>query len=118
MRRPGGMRPALLELRAEAAIDIEYRAGHERGLGAREEQHACGNFLGPSEALQRMLLALRLCELAAVFRVHVGVDRARLQHVDGDAAWPKIPGSTLRVADDRGLGGDVLGKAGKRSAVS
>ena len=87
---------------AEAAIDIEHRAGHERGIGAGEEHDAGGDLFRGAVTLQRVLRALGFGE-GAVLRVHVGVDRARLQHVDGDAARAEVARGALAVADDRGL---------------
>src|SRR5205823_2059010 len=48
------------ELRAEAAIDVERRTGHERRRGACEEQHAGCDFFRLAEALHRVLLALEV----------------------------------------------------------
>src|SRR5258708_6478150 len=116
---PGPRTPGtaeLLELRAKAAIDIEHRAGHERCAGAGEEHDAGGDFFRGAVALQRMLRALGFGEGAAVLRVHVGVDRARLQHVDRNAARAEVARCALAVADDRSLAGGVVGKARERGA--
>ena len=81
-----------------------------------EEQHAGCDFFRLAEALQRVLLALEVGEVAVVVRVHVGVDRARLQHVDGDATGAEVTRRALGVADDGSLGGDIVGEAGERGA--
>src|SRR3954451_14039310 len=47
---------------AKAAVDVEHRAGHERRLGAGEEDHAGGDLFGGAKPLQRVLGALGLGE--------------------------------------------------------
>src|SRR6516164_9874407 len=81
----------------EPAIDIEHCSGNERGLGAGEKYDAGGDFLRTAEALQRMQAALGLGELAAILRIHVGVDRAGLHHVHSDAVRTKVARRALGV---------------------
>src|SRR6266850_2751737 len=102
----------LLELRAEAAIDIQYRAGHERRAGAGEEYDAGGDFFRGAVALQRVLGALGFGERAAVLWIHVGVDRAGLQHVHGNAARAEVTRSAFAVADDRADAARAAGNEG------
>src|SRR5213595_89459 len=64
----------LFESGAEAAIDIQHRAGYERRAGTGEEDDAGGDFFCGAVALQRMLGALGFGERAAVLWIHVGVD--------------------------------------------
>ena len=114
-----GLRPAFVVRGsgAEAAIDIEHRAGHEGGFGAGEEHDAGRHFLRLAEALQGVQAALRLGELAAILRIHLGVDRAGLHHVDGDAARAEVARRALGVADDGSLAGDVVGKTREGGAI-
>ena len=113
------MRPAFagVESGAEAAIDVEHRSGYERGFGAGEEHVRRLRFL-PAVPKRCSACCLRwsVGEVAVVVRVHVGVDRARLQHVDGDAARAEVARRALGVADDSSLGGRVVGKARERCA--
>ncbi|MGY3355704.1 hypothetical protein ACVWZK_002367 [Bradyrhizobium sp. GM0.4] len=92
-------------------------AGDEGGFRTCEEHDASRDFLGAAEALQRVLLALGLGELAAVLRVHVSVDRAGLHHIHGDAAWAEVARCALGVTDHGGLGGDVVRKTRERGAI-
>ena len=49
---------------AKTAIDVEHRAGHERGAGTGEEHDAGGDLFRGAVTLQRVLLALRFGEVA------------------------------------------------------
>ncbi len=55
--------------------------------------------------------------MRAVSRVHVGVGRAGMDHVGGDAARAEIPGEALRHAGQRRLRHRVDGHAGPAGAV-
>src|ERR1700748_1621225 len=94
----------LFELGAEPAVDVEYRAGHEGGSGAGEEDDTGGNFLRGAVALPRVLRALGFREIAPVLWALVGIDRAGLQHVDGDAARSEVARRALGVTDVCSLG--------------
>src|SRR3569623_36803 len=91
------------------------RAGHGVGVSASVLGPARGDLFSRAVTLLRVLRALGLRE-RSVLRVHVGVDRTGLQHVDGDAARTEVARCALRVADNRSLGGGVVGHAGKRGA--
>src|SRR3954468_16584398 len=103
---------------AKTAIDVEHRAGHERGLRARQEHDAGGDLFRGAVTLQRVLTALGFGKVTAVLWIHVGVDRARLQTVHRNATGPGVARGALAVADDGVLGGGVVGEARERAAGS
>src|ERR1700761_2041679 len=102
---------------AEAAVDVENGAGDERSFGARQKEHAGCDLFRPAKTLKCVFLALGFSEVAAVLRIHIRVDRARLHHVHGDAAGPEIARRTLGVADDGCLAGHVISETREGGAV-
>src|SRR5260370_6837800 len=62
---------ALFELCAEAAVDIEHGAGHERRAGACQKHDAGRDLFSGAVTLQRVLGALAFPKSTAALRVHV-----------------------------------------------
>src|SRR5213592_5163300 len=86
----------------EASIGEQARAGDVAGFGTRQVGHKAGDFIGIAIALKRCDGNQRLREVA-VCRIHVSINRAGLDVVDGDAAWAEVSGKSLRETRDRSL---------------
>src|SRR5256714_10705739 len=69
----------------EASIGEQARAGDVAGFGTRQVGDKAGDLIGIAIALKRCDGNQRLREVA-VCRIHVSINRARLDVVNGDAA--------------------------------
>src|SRR6266496_4143136 len=83
----------------EASIGEQARAGDVAGFGTRQVGDKAGDLVGIAIALKRCDGNQRLREVA-VGRIHVSINRARLNVVHGDAARAEIAGKSLREASD------------------
>src|SRR5690349_1693615 len=96
-----------------AAIDGQARAGDVASLWPSDEGDHCRDVVYPAVALQRRIHDLWRRPVASG-GVEVGVDRAGLDVVDGDAARADLTGETLGEHFHRALGrriGDQTGRA-------
>src|SRR5207244_46894 len=87
----------------EASIGEQARAGDVAGFGTRQVGDKAGDLIGIAIALKRCDGNQRLREVA-VCRVHVGINRAGQDVVNGDAARAEVSGKSLRESRDRSLG--------------
>src|SRR5437762_13987666 len=86
----------------EAAIGEQARAGDVAGFGTRQVSDKAGDLIGIAIALKRCDGNQRLREVA-VCRIHVRINRAGLDVVNGDAARAEVAGKSLRETRDRSL---------------
>src|SRR5436189_1868854 len=86
----------------EASIGEQARAGDVAGFGTRQEGDKAGDLIGIAIALKRCDGNQRLREVA-VCRIHVSINRAGLDVVNGDAARAEVSGKSLRESRDRSL---------------
>src|SRR6266404_9517989 len=83
----------------EASIGEQARAGDVAGFGTRQVGDKAGDLVGIAIALKRCDGNQCLCEVA-VCRIHVSINRAGLDVVNGDAARAEVSGKSLREAGD------------------
>src|SRR5438128_12368718 len=86
----------------EASIGEQARAGDVAGFGTRQVGDKAGDLIGIAIALKRRDGNQRLREVA-VCRIHVSINRARLDVINGDAARAEVSGKSLRETRDRSL---------------
>src|SRR5438093_8874 len=86
----------------EASIGEQARAGDVAGFGTRQVGDKAGDLIGVAIALKRCDGNQRLREVA-VCRIHVSINRAGLDVVNGDAARAEVSGKSLRETRDRSL---------------
>src|SRR5881409_1196639 len=86
----------------EASIGEQARAGDVAGFGTRQVGDKAGYLIGIAIALKRCDGNQRLREVA-VCRIHVSINRAGLDVVNGDAARAEVSGKSLRQSRDRSL---------------
>src|SRR5882762_9264367 len=86
----------------EASIGEQARAGDVAGFGTRQVGDKAGDLIGIAIALKRCDGNQCLREVA-VCRIHVSINRAGLDVVNGDAARAEVSGKSLRESRDRSL---------------
>src|SRR5438876_11830491 len=84
----------------EASIGQQARTGDVAGFGTRQVGDKAGDLIGVAIALKRCDGNERLGEVA-VCRIHVRINRAGLDVVNGDAARAEVSGKSLGEASDR-----------------
>src|SRR6058998_3097204 len=83
----------------EASVGEQARAGDVAGFGTRQVSDKAGDLIGIAIALKRCDGNQCLREVA-VCRIHVSINRAGLDVVNGDAARAEIAGKSLCKASD------------------
>src|SRR5438105_10964272 len=83
----------------ETSIGEQAGAGDVAGFGTRQVGDKAGDLIGIAIALKRGDGNQRLGEVA-VGRIHVRINRAGLDVVDGDAARAEVSGNSLGEASD------------------
>src|SRR5439155_14894585 len=96
-----------------SAVDVDAGAGDERSALACEEGDRRADFVGPAVTPEGRSAFLHVRE-GAVGRIHFGVDRAGLDHVDGDALGPEIARPTAGISGHGGFRSGVVGYPGPR----
>src|SRR5258705_12827817 len=86
----------------EASIGEQARTGDVAGFGTRQVGDKAGDLIGIAIALKRCHGNQRLREVA-VCRIHVSINRAGLDVVNGDAARAEVSGKSLRETRDCSL---------------
>src|SRR5881394_2146451 len=86
----------------EASIGQQARAGDVAGFGTRQVGDKAGDLIGIAIALEGGDRNERLREVA-VCRIHVSINRAGLDVVNGDTARAEVSGKPLRESRDRSL---------------
>src|SRR5438093_8128114 len=94
----------------EASIGEQTRAGDVAGFGTRQVSDKAGDLIGIAIALKRCDGNQCLREIA-VCRIHVSINRAGLDVVNGDAARAEVSGKSLRESRDRSLRKRIDGTA-------
>src|SRR5882724_6361256 len=89
--------------RRVTSIGQQARAGDVAGFGTRQVSDEAGDLVWMAIALEGDV-GDAVPGRVGVRRVHVGVNHAGLNVVDGDAARPEVPGESLRKTGDRALG--------------
>src|SRR5207244_8918432 len=87
----------------ETSIGEQARTGDVAGFGTRQVGDKAGDLIGIAIALKRCDGNQRLREVA-VCRIHVSINRAGLDVVNGDTARAEVSGKSLRESRDRSLG--------------
>jgi hypothetical protein len=103
-------------LRVDSAIYIKPCAGDERSFRPCQKCDRGGDFFRPAISAQCGKPALDWGK-AAISGIHIGVDRTRLNGVDGDAFRAKVarPATTVGSGSFRG---SVVRRAGKRNVIA
>src|SRR6266436_6243948 len=86
----------------EASIGEQARAGDVAGFGTRQVGDKAGDLIGIAIALKRCDGNQRLREVAVCW-IHVSINWAGLDVVNGDAARAEVSGKSLRETRDRSL---------------
>src|SRR5882762_10104157 len=86
----------------EASIGEQTRAGDVTRFGAGKVRNEAGNLIRIAITLKGCDGNQRLREVA-VCRIHVSINRAGLDVVNGDAARAEVSGKSLRESRDRSL---------------
>src|SRR5437867_1172610 len=86
----------------EASIGEQARAGDVAGFGTRQVGDKAGDLIGITVSLERCDGNQRLREVAVGW-IHVSINRAGLDVVNGDAARAEVSGKSLRESRDRSL---------------
>src|SRR2546426_11030467 len=86
----------------EASIRQQTRAGDVAGFGTRQIGDEAGDLIGITVSLERCDGNQRLREVAVGW-IHVSINRAGLDVVNGDAARAEVSGKSLRESRDRSL---------------
>src|SRR6266581_4568775 len=87
----------------ETSIGEQARAGDVAGFGTRQVGDKAGDLIGIAIALKRCDGNQCLREVA-VGRIHVSINRAGLDVVNGDAARAEVSGKSFRESRDSSLG--------------
>src|SRR3989442_16042672 len=93
--------------RGETSICQQARAGDVAGFGTRQVGDKAGDLIGIAITLKRCDGNQCLREVA-VCRIHVSINRAGLDVVNGDTARAEVSGKSLRESRDRSLGEPVF----------
>src|SRR5881396_529953 len=101
----------------EASIGEQARAGDVAGFGTRQVGDKAGDLIGIAIALKGGDRNERLREVA-VCRIHVSINRAGLDVVNGDAARAEVSGKSLRESRDRSLRKRIDRTADERHALA
>src|SRR5947208_14998423 len=86
----------------ETSIGEQARAGDVAGFGTRQVGDKAGELIGIAIALKGCDGNKRLGEVG-VRRIHVSINRAGLDVVNGDSARAEVSGKSLRESRDRSL---------------
>src|SRR5437870_13699510 len=96
-----------------SAVDVDAGAGDECRALACEECDRRADLLGAAVTSEGRSRLLQVRE-RAVGRIHLRVDRARLDHVDSDALGSEVARPTTGVRGHGGFRGGVVANAGPR----
>src|SRR4051812_9343786 len=94
-----------------SAVDVDAGPGDERRPLACEEGDRRADFFGTAVASEGSSRLLHFSE-RAVGRIHLRIDRTRLNDIDGNAFGPEVSRPAAGVRGDGGLRRRVVGDAG------
>src|SRR5438270_2590629 len=101
----------------EASIGEQARAGDVAGFGAGKVSDEAGDLVGIAIALEGCYGNKCLREVA-VRRIHVGINRARLDIIDRDSTRPQVASQSLREAGNGSLGERIDRTANERHTLA
>src|SRR6266481_3359481 len=101
----------------ETSIGQQARPGDVAGFGTCKISNEARDFVSIAITLKGSDGNKRLREVA-VRRIQVGINRPRLDVVNGDAARAEVSGESLRETGDRSLGERIDGTAREGHALA